>query len=315
MSDSEELLDLLATATSASDQLKFIQTAYGSSGLVELSLQEADEILKKLGEGKSRKDQVTALATSRDERLVSCLMDVAMAPLTMTPSMLRHLERVIGTASVKSVSPAKIAHLLDQLEEQCFLSAAQATTLLRATQHRDDEKKRRFEYCHVICSRVIDRWNLTQDEHTEVSCYYGWSPAYLITLVQQAVGARPAELIEEQGADAPQEKPEAKPEEGKPEGKPEGKESSAKERKHEREEAGQPPEGMCWDARSAVELQNRVLGEQSATEQGNPPTMSRKLQNRILSQACSQAPRLVNTYYTRTYIHAQHAHAHAHVCM
>ena len=82
------------------------------------------------------------------------------------------------------------------MEERCFLSAAQASQLLRAiaalldpSKPRDAELSR--EYVHVVCSRVLDRWNLTEADHTEVCCYYGWDAPYVVQLLKQAMAAAP----------------------------------------------------------------------------------------------------------------------------
>ena len=57
MSTASEVLDRLKEASTASDQLKILQQAWGAAGMVELSLAEADAILTKLGQGKSRAQQ------------------------------------------------------------------------------------------------------------------------------------------------------------------------------------------------------------------------------------------------------------------
>lgn len=119
---------------------------------------------------------------------------------------------------MNGVCPSRISSLLDQLEERCFISAAQASTILSAVPFSSSKdsrlnggSSRRFEYYHVVCARVLDRWNLNETDHTEVACYYGWSPSYLVRLFRQAMEAdaahtAPAALVqtrvlEEQSAD------------------------------------------------------------------------------------------------------------------
>ena len=44
--------------------------------------------------------------------------------------------------------------------------------------------ERQFEYWHVVCSRVVDKWRLTEAEHTSVYCYYGWDGPYAAQVVR-----------------------------------------------------------------------------------------------------------------------------------
>ena len=66
------------------------------------------------------------------------------------------------------------ATIFDQMEEGCFISAAQALEVMKEVQQvgRRDE----FKWWHVVCSRVIDKWNLSEERHTQVACYYVRTP-------------------------------------------------------------------------------------------------------------------------------------------
>jgi len=233
MSDPAEILERLSLADSAGDQIDVLRSALGPCGMVELAFDEADAILRKLGTAASRTMQLAILTRSCEERQLTCAFDVAVSPLIMAQSHLRVLMKLASRAWF----PAELARALDQLELGCFLSAAQATQLVGSVPAAQDgtASARGQTFWHVVCSRVLDKWNLREDEHSQVACYYGWDAAYLSRVL------RHVRFVTEDGADA------------------------------------------VAAALPAAELQRRVLGEQSASEQGSPPELSRELQNRVLA--------------------------------
>jgi len=236
MSNPEEVLAALAEAESAGDQLDLIRKAWGSAGIVELSMDEAAAILKRLGEACSRSEQLAVLTRGSEERLLSCAFDVAVGPLIMSQPQLRLLLKLVHHGVASHTHPRTVARALDALETGCFMSAAQATQLMSAATAAEPASGSRInEWWHVVCARVLDKWNLKEAEHSQIACYYGWDCAYLSRVL------RHVSFVSDGGQ-------------------------------------------TCSAASlTAAELQARVLGEQSAAEQGNPPEMSRQLQNRVLS--------------------------------
>lgn len=182
MSDAEEVLARLAAAESAGDQMDIIRTAWGSAGLVELSMAESEEVLTKLGKACSRTEQLAVLTRCSEERLLVCAFDVAVSPLIMTQPTVRHLVKIMRGGVRNGTTAKRLSLALDSLETGCFLSAAQATTLM-ADAHVDERQSN--EWWHVVCARVLDKWNLRDEEHTQVACYYGWDAAFLSRLLRQ----------------------------------------------------------------------------------------------------------------------------------
>jgi hypothetical protein len=66
-----------------------------------------------------------------------------------------------------------------------LFSCAQATRILDGLTDHDS--------WHVVCARVLDRWNLNEAEHSIVACYYAWEPSYVVTLLRQVVERHLAE--------------------------------------------------------------------------------------------------------------------------
>lgn len=232
MSDPEEVLQRLAAAESVGDQVDVLRSAWGSAGLVELSVQEADEILRKMAAATTRAEQLNVMQRCTDEYRLKCAFDVAVSPLMMSQPQLRLLFKIAQVGSAQTVDLKRIARALDELETGSFMSAAQAMQLMQAACVPDRDK---FRWWHVVCARVLDKWNLTEEDHSQVACYYGWDSAYLTRILRQV------RFITDSG------KPEVAA------------------------------------TLSTAELQGRVLGEQSAAEQGSPPILSRELQNRVLA--------------------------------
>ena len=168
-------------------------------------------------------------------------MLVQLAPLTMVQGQHRQLEKLCTRAVIRHADLRCVAAAFDELETGCFLSAAQATRLLEAANAASTASSsadlNSNELSHIICSRVLDKWNLNEAEHSQVACYYGWDAAYLQRML------RKVSFIAVDGSGAA--------------------EAAA--------------------ALPAIELQGRVLAEQSEQEQGNPPIISRELQNRVLA--------------------------------
>ena len=93
----------------------------------------------------------------------------------MQPPALRLVMKVVKQAW----SSAQVSQCLDQLEEGCFLSASQAAEIMSyATAHAPAPDREKIKFWHVVCSRVVDKWHLTEAEHTQIWCYYGWDGEY-----------------------------------------------------------------------------------------------------------------------------------------
>lgn len=113
MSDHEEVLARLAAAESAGDQMDIIRTAWGSAGLVELSMAESEEVLTKLGKACSRTEQLAVLTRCSEERLLVCAFDVAVSPLIMTQPTVRHLVKIMRGGVRDGTTAKRLSLALD----------------------------------------------------------------------------------------------------------------------------------------------------------------------------------------------------------
>ena len=88
----------------------------------------------------------------------------------MTEAHLWHV-MTLFTRNLSKFDPEALADVFDGFEDRGFISAAQAAELIKI--FRDCENAD-YRYYHVICSRILDRWNTTKDAHGIGDCYHGW---------------------------------------------------------------------------------------------------------------------------------------------
>jgi len=176
-----DVLAALAESTSREEQLSIIQTSWRTEEAATMSKTDAEELLCRLAAADSRDSQLQVLSLVDTERRTIAALDVAVAPIIMQSPALR---LVMKAAKNASVSPNGLALCLDSLEEGCFLSAAQAAEIMKVVQAPIHKQ---FEYWHVVCSRVIDKWRLTESDHTQVCCYYGWDSSYATQIARDLV--------------------------------------------------------------------------------------------------------------------------------
>eukprot|EP00440_Ansanella_granifera_P064646 gb/GFBE01070090.1/.p1 GENE.gb/GFBE01070090.1/~~gb/GFBE01070090.1/.p1 ORF type:complete len:302 (+),score=66.73 gb/GFBE01070090.1/:1-906(+) len=120
--------------------------------------QEVDEQVALVGK---RSDQYQETLNERTDRAV---LVVAMPSKTF-----RHLLRTLRSQSPVPGHEA-LADMLLAFGHP-LLSAAQASELLAVLRSRLQEGAISM-YEHVLCSRVIDKWNLTKADHGSGECYY-----------------------------------------------------------------------------------------------------------------------------------------------
>jgi len=115
------------------------------------------------------KRNMEAAETADREALLQSL-DRAVQPVFMPSQIFNHLLRSLRGAA-ETTPPAALARLLLDLGHP-LMSASQASdvlAVLRAVGTPD------YKVYHVVCSRVVDRWNLVAKDHGIGQCYYGWS--------------------------------------------------------------------------------------------------------------------------------------------
>ena len=184
-------LAVLATAPSRGDQIDALQRFWFADPRLrllqtaEVAMAEAETILAQLAKVKTAPAQREILKRARRERLAVAAFDVAVAELVMSGPSVRLLEKVVGRVGTGSDA---VASALDALEEGCFLSSAQASKILAAAGHLPEAT--RHDVWHVVCARVLDRWNLDERDHSVVACYYGWDGPYVVRLLREVVERR-----------------------------------------------------------------------------------------------------------------------------
>jgi serine/threonine protein kinase len=125
-------------------------------------------------------------------RAIKPVLDAAFpADAYMSEAHLRHLKNAI-TRNFASLTPGALAHMFDELGDRSFISAAQAADLLATIKACSDfEHYKHFHYYHVICHRILDRWNTTSEAHGIGDCYYGWSGDHHRVLEAARTGVGP----------------------------------------------------------------------------------------------------------------------------
>ena len=120
------------------------------------------------------------------------LNDAFPAEACMSEPHMRHLKNAIAR-NFSSFSPEALAGMFDDLGDRGFISCAQAADLLAVIQSQDDVvHELHSNYWHVICHRILDRWNTTIDAHGLGACYHGWSghPDTIIKAARTHLGPR-----------------------------------------------------------------------------------------------------------------------------
>ena len=158
MANATAILAALGTCSSRAEQIDVLAQAWPRSNLLPA---DAKDLLVRLSQASSKKGQLQTLTMVDAERRTIMALDVAVTPILMQSPALRLVKKTVKKAN----TPNEVAYILDGLEEGCWLSAAQATELMGALTHIPAEKQ--FEYWHVVCSRVVDKWRLTEEEHTQ----------------------------------------------------------------------------------------------------------------------------------------------------
>ena len=104
------------------------------------------------------------------------VLDAAFpADAYMSEAHLRHFNNAI-TRNFARLTPKALADMFDDLDDRSFISAAQAADLLATiTACSAFDHREHFGYYHVICHRILDRWNTTADAHGIGDCYHGWA--------------------------------------------------------------------------------------------------------------------------------------------
>ncbi|CAE8609963.1 unnamed protein product [Polarella glacialis] len=103
---------------------------------------------------------------SLDERT-----NLAVQPAFMPPQTFRLLRRSLRSDTGGLPSPQQLATLLSDLAHP-LLSAAQAGKVLSWIRSIDPHTVWLHDYEHVLCSRVVDKWNLAKSTHGSGECYY-----------------------------------------------------------------------------------------------------------------------------------------------
>lgn len=140
--------------------------------------------VRSLRDQSSKVAQLDVLRCADTERHTIAALDAAVAPIIMQPPALRLVVKTVKKmVETDHRQPSLIASSLDSLEEGCFLSAAQAVDIMRVLENCVEVEKR-HEFWHIVIARVVDKWRLSEREHTQVFCYYGWEPSYAAQLVR-----------------------------------------------------------------------------------------------------------------------------------
>ena len=70
--------------------------------------------------------------------------------------------------SIESNRTAWLQHPRCTSREVRQSTGEQVLTGGQVLQHVHVDAAKRFEYCHVVCSRVVDKWRLSEADHTQV---------------------------------------------------------------------------------------------------------------------------------------------------
>jgi len=94
-------------------------------------------------------------------------LDTVAHKLAMNSQMLMHLKKSLRC---NAVSPQTLGHQMRSFG--CpLITSLQAKELLETLRGRNETD---YKYYHVLCSRVVDPWNLNNRDHGIGHCYYGY---------------------------------------------------------------------------------------------------------------------------------------------
>jgi len=99
---------------------------------------------------------------------LSSLNRVSQTILAMKPQLFEHFKKSVCSCET---SPKKLSEQLLEFGNP-LVTASQAKSLLDLLRARGEED---YKYYHVLCSRVVDPWNLNQSDHSIGHCYYGYA--------------------------------------------------------------------------------------------------------------------------------------------
>ncbi|CAE8599132.1 unnamed protein product [Polarella glacialis] len=111
-------------------------------------------------------DRSRKYQASLDERT-----NLAVQAAFMPPRTYSLLKRSLRSTAGSLPSPQQLATLLSDLGHP-LLSAAQTAKILSWIRSIDPHTVWLHDYEHVLCSRVVDKWNLARSTHGSGECYY-----------------------------------------------------------------------------------------------------------------------------------------------
>lgn len=115
----------------------------------------------------SAKDEWRARQRLEDFSQTLSSLDKVSHILAMSPQMFEHFHRSLRSCET---SPQKLAKQLLDFGNP-LVTATQAKTLLDMLRSRGELD---YRYYHVLCSRVVDPWNMKSSDHGIGHCYYGY---------------------------------------------------------------------------------------------------------------------------------------------
>lgn len=95
-------------------------------------------------------------------------LDRVSHELAMKPQTFEHFRKILRSGS--DASPEELAKQLLEFGHP-LVTAVQAKSLLETLRGRGETD---YRYYHVLCSRVVDPWNLDAADHGIGHCYYGY---------------------------------------------------------------------------------------------------------------------------------------------
>jgi len=122
-------------------------------------------------------------------------------PLTMPHIVFSHFVCSLQRGG-RSVTPAQLAKMLLDSGHP-LLTAEQASQLIEALRVRGADD---WRFLHVTCSRVLDKWNLTEKEHGIGCFYHGYErPIWIGMSVQATLGIVVKDIVKLADADSKKE--------------------------------------------------------------------------------------------------------------
>lgn len=113
---------------------------------------------------------------------VCASLDGISARLSMPLQLFQHFKRHLRTCEV---SPRLLARQLLDFGRP-LMTSKQAAELLEFLRGRGEAD---YKYYHVLCSRVVDSWNMTEATHGIGACYYGFFENFAPPIRQRRLAA------------------------------------------------------------------------------------------------------------------------------